>query len=131
MFLFPFAIVTQGSLIYQFNYNGFNLLGKTIAPAYPLCGLIIACLLIAFISIFFYKKRSLQIKLNVLNIILFVLIYVVETVYLFISKDKLPFTDYSIQISSALPILNIILTYLAIRSIRADQNLVESLNRLR
>ena len=132
MFFFPFISATQGITIYNYNFNGFQSLeGELVAPVYTLCGLIVVCLLISFVSIFFYKKRVLQIRLNVLNIILFLFIYVVEIAFFFILKGELKITNYSVQISSIFPTINIILTYLAIRAIGADEALVKSLNRLR
>ena len=139
MFFFPFINTVQAEgLIYALNFNGFAAVDAIdgpsltlITPLYPLAGLIIICALVAFISVFLFKKRILQIRLNIFNVILFLFIYLVMLGYFFLLKDDLNITDYSLGISSLFPAINIVLTYLAIRAIGADEAMVKSLDRLR
>ena len=133
MFFFPFINTTQvDGLIYGLNFNGFAAVDGTLAVAvYPLMMLIIICALVSFGSIFLFKKRILQIRFNSFNIILFLFVYVVVFGYFFFLKNELNITDYSLGISSLFPAVNIVLTYLAIRAIGADEAMVKSLDRLR
>jgi hypothetical protein len=133
MFFFPFINTIQADgLIYALKFNGFAAVdGSLIAPVYPLAGIIAVCALVSFISIFMFKKRMWQIRMNTFNIILFFFIYVVALGYFFLLKDDLNIQDYSLGISFLFPAVNSILTYLAIRAIGADEAMVKSLNRLR
>ena len=133
MFFFPFINTVQAEgLIYAVKFNGFAAVdGSLMVPVYSLAALIIACMLISFTSIFLFKRRILQIRLNIFNVILFLFVYVVMLGYFFFLKDDLNITDYSLGISSLFPAINIVLTYLAIRAIGADEAMVKSLDRLR
>ena len=130
MFFFPF-INTEG-LIVAFNYNGFEGIdGKLETPVYPLMVIIIICALVSFGSIFLFKNRILQIRLNIFNTALFFFIYCVVLGYFFTFKNDLEITGSSLGVSFFFPAINLILTYLAIRSIGADEAMVRSLDRLR
>ncbi len=135
LLMFKFSLmdtVQENGLVYAFNFNGFAAVdGSVIAPIYPLAGLIIVSALVSFISIFFFKKRKLQVRLNFFNIILFLFMYAVVFFYFYLLKGELHIIDYSLGISSLLPAINIVLSYLAIRAINADENMVKSLDRLR
>ena len=86
--------------------------------------LIAAGTLIPFISIFLYKNRKLQIILNYLNILLFLLILGIGA-GLYFHSTRFAYISFSI------PLINIILTFLVIRAIKKDENLVKSLDRIR
>lgn len=87
--------------------------------------------LLALLTIFFYKKRILQIRISVFNIILMIgfYLYFGFIVYQLASVESLQFQKVGIGI--IMPVIAIILTFLAIRRIGADEVLVQSLNRLR
>jgi hypothetical protein len=59
----------------------------------------------------------LQIRMNVFNLILFCFVYLVGGVYFFIFKNEFMLSEISIEFAAIIPAINIILTYLAIRSI--------------
>lgn len=86
---------------------------------------------IAFASIFLYKKRVLQARFNVFNILLMVGYYVLLFLYIWIGKQKLHADVFFWNIPSSFQLINIILTALAIRGILKDEALVRSLDRLR
>ncbi len=86
--------------------------------------------LISAITIFFYKKRSLQISLCIGIFILLVLSYV--AFYFLIwqpNKEYLNGLSYSYAI--ILPLVALILDILAILGVKKDEKLVRSLDRLR
>ncbi len=85
----------------------------------------------SLITVFLYKQRVLQIRLSVMNIIVMVGFYLFfgYLIYSVYSTEALTFQK--IGIGLIMPIVAIILTYLAIRRIAADEALVRSLNRLR
>lgn len=132
MFYFPFVLALEEDVLCEFSFSGLKVVnGEFISPVYPLFGIILTALLVAFVSIFFYKKRMLQIRMNIFNLILFFFVYLVGGVYFFIFKNEFMLSEISVEFAAILPAINIILTYLAIRSIGADEALVKSLDRLR
>jgi len=85
--------------------------------------------ILAFITIFIFKKRNLQIKL-IWIIIFLILIYYFTTLYACIGLHvdvKEIFTNFSLYFN----LVNLILCDLAIRAIKKDENLVRAADRLR
>lgn len=92
--------------------------------------LIILILLISLITVFMYRKRKIQMKLAT-GLIVFVCILILAAVYYYISVTM----KYSGEIKPGinviiLPIL-LVLSYLAYRGIKRDENIVKSYDRLR
>ena len=117
---FPFATVEGMSL-------GMN-------NCYIYAGLAAIAPIISLVSIFMFKKRILQMRLNSFNIILMLFQIISMVAYFFYFKSNTVAEDVlptHILLPFALPIINIILTYLAIRAIGKDEALVRSLDRLR
>ena len=85
------------------------------------------CLLTSLTTIFLYKNRKLQIKFCYANIVFLGLTYAETGIYLY---SQLP-ANYMFLIGSIIPPICIILTFLAIRAIKKDENLVKSLDRIR
>ena len=101
---------------------------------YIYAGLAAIVPIVALVSIFMFKKRILQMRLNSFNIILMVFQIISMVAYFFYYKSNTVAEDVlptHILLPFALPIINIILTYLAIRAIGKDEALVRSLERLR
>ena len=86
--------------------------------------------IVALITIFLYKKRTLQISLTVANMILLVGYYVLLAIAIWSISDRLN-ADCHLHFTVIFPLINIILAYLALRGIAKDEALVRSLDRLR
>lgn len=88
--------------------------------------------LIALIAIFLYKNRPLQIRLSYLVIIMGVLILIVASV-LFYNEAAAIYEKAKIDdhIGLYMPILSLILGFVAAKFIRKDEKLVRSMDRLR
>ena len=86
--------------------------------------------IVALITIFLYKKRTLQISLTVANMILMVGYYVLLAIAIWSISDRLN-ADWHLYFTVIFPLINIILAYLALRGIAKDEALVRSLDRLR
>ena len=88
--------------------------------------------LLAFVNIFLYKKRKLQVKLALLTALLIVVYYVTSMVYLnaFLSKIDNSYT-MNVQFGIILPVIALIFDLLAISRIKKDEKLVKSLDRIR
>jgi len=87
--------------------------------------LITSCL--AFVTIFFYKKRKLQITLCYCIYVLILLSYGSISFWLYYQDNAMS----SMRIGSFFPVIAAILTTAAIRRIKKDEKLVRSLDRLR
>ena len=92
-------------------------------------------LLVAVSTIFLFKNRSLQMKLGKLNILLIAfqiaaIVMYSDTVRTDIGPNA---NDVSIsfKLGAIIPVISLILTYLAIRFIKKDDNLVKAADRLR
>ena len=92
-------------------------------------------ILISALVIFLYKNRGLQMKLLKLNILFIALQIVALVFYSDAVKSAINSDTADISVSykfgAIIPILCLILTYLAIRYIKKDDDLVRSADRLR
>jgi len=86
---------------------------------------------LALITVFVYKKRMLQIRFSIFNIVLMIgfYLYFGFLIYTIYPVESLQFQKVGMGI--IMPVIAIILTILAIRNIGADEALVRSLQRLR
>ena len=83
------------------------------------------------VTIFLYRKRILQIRLSVFNGLLMIGFYGLFIYYMSTIGAGDEEMNYSLKIALGLPLVCLILDYLAIRNIGADEVLVRSLDRLR
>ena len=83
---------------------------------------------IALGTIFLYKKRMVQIRLSLFNIILLVGYYATLGTFVYMMKEDNSFVP---AWNVCLPFVSIILNWLAIRAIGSDEALVRSYNSLR
>ena len=98
---------------------------------WPIGVLNIIIFALTVISIFLYKKRIIQIRLNTLNILLSIGIYLlILFYYLMINKYQKEVT-FTWHFIITIPFINIVLSYLAIRFIGKDEAMIRSLNHLR
>ena len=135
MFL-PLAIIQSGDTLYSFDVTGLNILTQQSVLAFPTWSFMILAaiiILLSFVIIFMHKKRILQIRMCVFNTILIIGFCALFGFYLwqFGKSSALPDMTVSLRVWAAFPIISIILNYLAIRSIGADEALIRSLERLR
>lgn len=129
----PLAVLQTGNDFYTFDIYGV----KPIASSeivYSTWGLFVLTALIsllALITIFLYKKRMLQIRLCIFNAILMLGFYGFFVYLIIVMKQQLDDVSISVRIALSFPVICLILDYLAIRNIGADETLVRSLERLR
>lgn len=103
---------------------------KSTNPLHLLIGIaFFVVALLAFVSIFLFKNRKLQIALNRFNIVInFILLGLLVYVLLNISGET-PVSEKGI--GSFLPLASIVLLIMANRAIQKDENLVKSVDRIR
>lgn len=119
--IFPMAEVRDAA--------GVNILTLVVGDKIPYTVLVILMPLISFISIFLFKKRIIQMRVNSFNIVLTLLTMILCGIYIYLACTE----GSSIKFEWPVVIMpiNMILTYLAIRAIGKDEALVRSLDRLR
>ena len=87
--------------------------------------------LLPIVTVFLYKTRILQIRISIFNIFLMVGFYLYFGFLIFNINPEAGLQFQKIGIGAIMPVIAIILTYLAIRRIGADEILVRSFHRLR
>jgi hypothetical protein len=104
--------------------------GASVYSTLPLFVLLIVTILLAILTIFQFKKRNLQIRLANINGALLLVFYALFFIYFLLIKDTLTVT-LSLRFVFVFPFISFIMNWLAIRSIKADEALVKSLDRIR
>lgn len=119
---------------YILNYKGVFQVQSTgmdfVKNVWALTALCVLIPTIAVATIFVYKKRLLQIRLSIINSVLLAGYYGLLFIYLWQTGTTLD-AEWYLEMVTAFPLVNIILTFLAIRAIGKDEALIKSLNRLR
>jgi len=135
MLFMPLAIIQMDDLFYSFDGSGLNTLVKPselVYPVWALMVLLVIIIIIAFTTIFLYKKRMVQIRLCIFNALLLIGFYGLFAFFLWKMTASSEFFRFgSVRLALSFPFISLILDYLAIRNIGADETLVRSLNRLR
>ena len=98
---------------------------------WALFAILVVVAVMALVTIFLYRKRILQIRLSVFNGLLMLGFYGLFIYYMSTIGAGGEQMNYSLKIALGLPLVCLILDYLAIRNIGADEILVRSLDRLR
>ncbi len=84
---------------------------------------------LSLINIFLYNKRKLQMKICVVNIVL-CLVWYAYYAFMAISMFK-GIGSFSMRFAMCLPFVAIILLVLAYKGIKADEELIKSMSRIR
>ncbi|MDR1879602.1 MAG: DUF4293 domain-containing protein [Tannerellaceae bacterium] len=134
MAFLPLAVLQAGGAVYSFDVSGVHSSAPDAELVYPVWGLfaltaIIA--LLAFFTILCYRKRMLQIRLCIFNALLMIGFYGFFAFLVWTMKRELGDLSVNVRIALSFPLVSLILNYLAIRGIGADEALVRSLERLR
>ena len=94
----------------------------------------IAIPLIAFVTIFLYKNRIIQARLCVINIILMLGYYALLIWYTWLALNMpeiVHATSFNVEVPACLPLVSLVLTFMALRGILKDEALVRSMDRIR
>jgi hypothetical protein len=103
---------------------------KPLFSAIPLIVLLTVTILIDVVTIILYKKRMLQIKLCILNIVLLLGLQGLLYYYISVTSHQLGFNP-TYSLIFIFPTISAILTYLALRGVAKDEKLIRSMDRLR
>jgi len=131
LFFYPFAEIAVGNEIFTFSIKGFvnTQTNKVIKDIISIPTFIFIILLINIVTIFLFKKRKLQMRFSVYNIILMlgmsgILFYLAHSAF-----EPTPTVEYKITI--LFPVIAAIFNYMAFRNIRKDELLVRAVDRIR
>ncbi|MDR2915677.1 MAG: DUF4293 domain-containing protein [Tannerella sp.] len=137
MFL-PLAVVQTSEVLYTFGVAGVSTTTQPpelVYPTWALMAIAAIIILLSFAIIFMYKKRVLQMRMCVFNALLTIGFCALSGFYLWQISNSPELSEILVRISprfwASFPVIALILLYLAIRNIGADETLVRSLERLR
>ncbi len=100
---------------------------KDYAP-WALFAILLVVAVLSFVTIFLFKKRMLQIRLTIFSSVVLIGYYMALVAYIFMLAED---TTFSASWTVCLPFVALILNWLAIRGIGADEALVKAYDRLR
>lgn len=143
--LYLFLVVVLGTLLCFFSpvqfllATGTDYITLTSFAKWPLAVITVAVPLIALVDIFLFKRRLLQARINVVNVVLCVGYYALLALYIaFAVKGYEPVNgvvltgaDWYPTPWASIPLVNMILTLMATRRILKDEALVRAADRLR
>ena len=127
----PLAILSGGEQIYLFNDCGFYLGTENVSPNWGVLTFAGLSAIMALVSIFLYKNRKKQMKIVNFNNLLIVLFYATFGVYFLYTSGRLNLSFLNVSFGIALPLVALVFNILAYLKIKADEKLVQSLNRIR
>lgn len=131
----PLTVLQAGESLCSFDASGISTMltdqPELLYPTWGLFALTAIIALISLITIVLYRKRILQIRLCIFNAILMLGFYGLYAFYVWTVSKDLGDVDITGKIALTFPFISLILNYLAIRNIGADEALVRSLDRLR
>ena len=134
MFFFPVAQVNipEGK-IYEFFIYGISANGagaKALSINWTSVAIVSILILNSLITIFMFKKRLIQVRLTILNI--FMMLGSIFLLWYNISNQaETVEADVRYLMPMIIPIICIVLSYLAIRAIGKDESLIRSMDRIR
>ncbi len=135
MFLSPLAEMVDHSGQYYFFdltgiYEGVGETAMKIESVLPLRFLLVVTAVLSLLTIFFYKRRILQIRICIFNLMLLIGFYALFLFYYYHTKNRLDAAG-DFKITVIFPVIAVILVFLATRGIRRDEMLVRSYDRIR
>lgn len=127
-------IITENQLILHLDYAKIASVTESSFSAlsvWPLTALIFGVMGLGLITIFLYKKRTLQMRFCMFTILLTLGIPAMIYYYTKLAPLGLERSDSIIQLPVVVPFISSILSYLALKAIQKDDALVKSYERLR
>ncbi len=133
MFFFPvLRFIDPNSNTYELTYLGVINIenGNYIVKAIPLTILLAVIVLLLLITIFSYKNRILQMRLSVFSILLMIGSLGLIFFYALYGQGKIHGEIFYLY-PLIFPVVSTILTFLAFKGIKKDEELVRSYDRIR
>lgn len=118
--------------LYAFSLKGAD--GEVLHSAVYLGILLILSAVLPLVTIFLYRRRMLQIRLCVVEMVFLVGSALMEGIYYYLGcrvVSDLALSAHGLRAPIALPVVALLLTWLAVRAISRDELLVRSADRIR
>lgn len=131
-YFFPIAVFSTNEFAFEF-YNCHITHPENLEPPVallPLAILPFISVLMSLVVIFMYKNRKLQRRLNKVNLLVLLLV-VVAVVFYFFRIGNLLQGDVRYGFSGILPLIGMVLVFMANKAIKNDDNLVKAADRIR
>ena len=128
LFLLPFAEIAKEGVIYIFNFRGILLDGAVHQSGIAIYVLIAAIMASHVFAIFGFNNRKRQKMIIIFTILMMLGLF---GMFFFFTYFSFSGAQISFEISIVLPLVVIIIDYLAIRSINKDEALIRSIDRIR
>ena len=125
------AIFSFDGEIVRFEAMGFYMNQEIIFSTWGLFVIGNISAILSVVIVFLYSKRMLQIRLAGMNIFIILGYYALIGFYIYNRNPEFNSVFENIGVGIVMPFVAIVLTYLAIRKIGADEALIRSLNRIR
>jgi hypothetical protein len=144
--VYLFLVVVLGTLLcffpsMQFQIDAVDtLVNLSVFDKWPIAVMTIASPVLAFVTIFLFKHRLLQSRINIMNVIICLGYYAILALYTaYIVKghetidgyDNLLGAEWYPTVWASIPLVNLILLMMATRRILKDEALVRAADRLR
>lgn len=123
-------IAADGITAHMFKPLGVTLASGEFQSTWGLFGILLVSAIISLSTIFLYRNRMLQVRMTIFSTIMLVGFYIAFLVFMFVLKSDLQ-ASFQLGWALCLPLVSIILNYLAFRAIYADEVLVRAADRLR
>ncbi|RGM44892.1 MULTISPECIES: DUF4293 domain-containing protein [Bacteroides] len=124
-------IGTDGVTTHIFKPLGVTLANGTFQSTWGLFGILLLSAIIAFCTIFLFRNRMLQVRMTIFSSLLLIGYYIAFFVFMFMLKNDLDAMNFQLGWALCLPVICIILNYLAFRAIYRDELMVKAADRLR
>ncbi|MCF8335476.1 MAG: DUF4293 domain-containing protein [Bacteroidales bacterium] len=134
LFFFPLAEILSGEgQVYTYRFDGLYYAGHETVYIRTIPPIILLSVIVGinFISIFLYKRRITQMRINFINMLL--MLGYAGLVYFYVRdfSNSLDSELITYKLFDAFPFVAAIFTYLAIRAIGKDEALIRSIDRIR
>ena len=143
--LYLLLVVVLGTLLCVFSPMQFLLPEATeyvsllAMDKWPLAVITMAVPVLALMTIFLFKRRLLQARLNIMNVVLCLGYYALLALYIayvvkgyeMIGDASLAGADWYLNVWAGIPLVNVVLLMMATRRILKDEALVRAADRLR
>jgi hypothetical protein len=126
----PLGYFTAAGGEYPFTPLGIRA-GDDFHSSWGLFCLLLLSSMVATATIFLYKRRILQVRMTIFNTLLLIGFYVASLAFYLVFKGDDPEMSFRIHWALCLPLVSVILNYLAIRAIYRDEVMVRAADRLR
>lgn len=128
LFFLPFAEIAKEGAIYTFNFRGILMGGAVKQSGMAISVLIVIIMALHGFAISSFKNRKRQKMVTIFTILMMLGLF---GMFIFFTYFSFSGAKISFEISIVLPLVAIIIDYLAIRAIDKDEALIRSIDRIR